>query len=441
MLCHDEEKVNLQINMEKYVTSIKDFVIQTITNGSEIKANAESGDALSCFQMGMIYLLGINTSVDFKKASQYFGSQTLADNQDAIRLLGFIAECRGNYSQAFQYYAKTESSENDSYLDKVIKGRNHVQDYLKKLDLPITLNKEISSILSNYSKDKSSRKDASIKIAALCEDESTCLEAATYLYEAKDYISAIQWLKKGNISADNSMYIAINDTFEKSRSNLLKSKAIQILDLNTNSLLSQEDPTPFLNKVKKTCDDASMNSSKEWETKVKSIIGSIIKKHKDKEHKAYLEALAEEEAKKKRKNNTIKYVAIAISVVFFVILGAIISNSEEKEKNVEHVNQEINKSEKQERDKSKEEKYSGYDNTLSERKLLDEDLAYKSKKELEIMRNSIYARYGYKFKRADLYTHFSQYSWYNPTTDDTKIIYNKMNDNEKYNIEFIKKHE
>lgn len=40
--------------MEKYVTNIKDLVIQVLTNGSEIKANAENGDALSYFQMGMI---------------------------------------------------------------------------------------------------------------------------------------------------------------------------------------------------------------------------------------------------------------------------------------------------------------------------------------------------------------------------------------------------
>ena len=40
--------------MEKYVTNIKDLVIQVLTNDSKIKAKAESGDALSCFQMGMI---------------------------------------------------------------------------------------------------------------------------------------------------------------------------------------------------------------------------------------------------------------------------------------------------------------------------------------------------------------------------------------------------
>lgn len=54
--------------MEKYITSIKDLVIQVMTNGAEIKDKAEKGDAKSCFQMGMIHLLGINTPIDFKKS-------------------------------------------------------------------------------------------------------------------------------------------------------------------------------------------------------------------------------------------------------------------------------------------------------------------------------------------------------------------------------------
>ena len=104
--------------MEKYVTNIKDLVIQALTNGSEIKAKAESGDALSCFQMGMIHLLGINTPIDFKKASKYFGNQSLSNDPDANRLLGFIAECEGNYSQAFKNYANAGKA-NRPYINKV----------------------------------------------------------------------------------------------------------------------------------------------------------------------------------------------------------------------------------------------------------------------------------------------------------------------------------
>lgn len=448
--------------MEKYVTNIKDLVIQVLANGSEIKSKAEKGDALSCFQMGMINMLGINTQIDFKKASAFLGNQSLSDSPNANLLLGFIAECDGDYSSAFHYYVNTESSEKDSYLDKVIKGRNHIQDYLRKLDLPITVNKEISSILNDYSKSKTSKTGACIKIAAICEDEQTCLEAAKNLFDAKDYISAIQWLKKGNIAADNAMYMEINDMFEKSMTDLIKSKVIQIVDLNSNSLLSNEDPTPFLNKVKKSCDDASRNCSNEWKDKAKSYVGAIIKNYKDKEHQAYLDAVAEEEARKRKRNKTIKYGVIAAVVLFVIILAAIGSSSDEKDNGDKAVNKEVvvsdnsdansnevSRPEAREENKRKEENSStyqesdnsGYDNVLSERRLSDDDLADKTKKELEIMRNSIYARYGYKFKREDLLNHFSQYSWYNPTTSDMGAIYNMMNDNEKFNVDFIKKHE
>ena len=206
--------------MEKYVTNIKDLVIHALTNGSEIKAKADSGDALSCFQMGMIHLLGINTPIDFKKASKFLSNQSLSDDPDANRLLGFIAECEGNYSHAFKNYAQTNSSEKDSFLNRVIMGRNHIQDYMKKLDLPIMLNKEVSSLLTDYAKGKASKTGACVKIAAICNDEPSCLEAAKALYETKDYISAIQWLKKGDVGADNSIYASISERVEKTKKEL-----------------------------------------------------------------------------------------------------------------------------------------------------------------------------------------------------------------------------
>jgi hypothetical protein len=84
---------------------------------------------------------------------------------------------------------------------------------------------------------------------------------------------------------------------------------------------------------------------------------------------------------------------------------------------------------------------SGYESVLSERKLTDSDLSSKTKKELELMRNSIYARYGYRFKRDDLFNHFSQFSWYSPTTSDMSAVFSSMSAIEKFNVDFIKKHE
>ena len=437
--------------MEKYVTNIKDLVIQALTNDSEIKAKAESGDALSCFQMGMIHLLGINTPIDFKKASKFLSNQSLSDDPDANRLLGFIAECEGNYSQAFKNYAQTNSSEKDSFLDRVIMGRNHIQDYMKKLDLPIMLNKEVSSLLTDYAKGKASRTGACIKIAAICNDKPSCLEAANALYETKDYISAIQWLKKGDVGADNSIYASISERVEKAKKELLDSKVLQVVDLESNSLLSKEDPTQFLSSVKKACDEASKKCFKDWVAKSKTYVDAIIKEKKDKEQNEYLAALAEEEARKKKRNKLIKYSAIAATAFIIVLLASIGSSSDDKVKGDETVSKEIIASDNgntnskvignsdEELDRGTD--TSGYNNILSERKLSEDDISDKTKSELEIMRNSIYARYGYKFKREDLLNHFSQYSWYNPTTSDMGTIYNMMNDNEKYNVDFIKKHE
>lgn len=83
----------------------------------------------------------------------------------------------------------------------------------------------------------------------------------------------------------------------------------------------------------------------------------------------------------------------------------------------------------------------GYNSVLSDRKLSNDDLEGKTKNELELMRNSIYARHGYLFKREDLQSHFSQFKWYNPTTSDMSKVYSSMSEIEKYNVDFIKKYE
>ena len=572
--------------MGKYISSIKDLVILVMTNGSQVIFKANSGDPESCFQVGMMHLLGINTPVDFKKASHYFSNQSLAGDQEANLLLAFIAECEGEYSKAFSQYANAISSETDTYIDKVIKGRNNLQDFLKKQNLPISLNKEISSILSNYGKGKSSRTGACTKIAAICNDEPTCIEVAKCLFDAKDYISAIDWLKRGNVEPNDSMFITINKKLKESTLDLLNSKDLQVIDLESISLLSKEDPTPFFKKVKDTCHEASMKCSEEWKEKNKSFIDKLIKEQKD---QAYLASLAaEEEAKRKRSG---RYILIGIVVL--IILGILVSllpSSDEESKGNETIEtkemtsgntEDVNSIEtKEQEDKEDLKKYlenvlplaikmgegeavkkyfskefvdlynrvedydrrnsgeigfwnsdfwtdrqegyikkitvlsvsdinnnkavvtvqlaiddynnnidndtrvfnmifengkwliddyydykknfkiyltgtddqkasssnnnlgnNGSFNILSNRRLSEADLSGMSKKELEIMRNSIYARYGYQFKREDLLDYFSQYSWYNPTTSDMGAIYNQMNDNEKYNIDFIKSHE
>lgn len=75
---------------------------------------------------------------------------------------------------------------------------------------------------------------------------------------------------------------------------------------------------------------------------------------------------------------------------------------------------------------------------LSQRAATAADVKGKSKADIRIMRNAIFARHGYKFKDKNLQKHFAQYSWYNPRYDDVTSMLNKI---EQQNIAFLKKYE
>lgn len=75
---------------------------------------------------------------------------------------------------------------------------------------------------------------------------------------------------------------------------------------------------------------------------------------------------------------------------------------------------------------------------LSTRIATAADISGTSKADLRVMRNAIYARYGMKFKSADLQQYFAQYSWYTPKYDDVSSMLNAI---EKKNVAFLKSHE
>lgn len=336
--------------MEKNVTNIKDLVIQTLKNGSEIKAKAESGDALSCFQMGMIHLLGIETPIDFKKASNYLGNQLLSDDPDANRLLGFIAECEGNYSLAFKNYANSNKS-NSSYINKVFEERGNLQTYLKKLELPTSvLNKEITIVINENIKGGDSAVDAKIKLAYICEDETTCIDAAKAVCESGDYFSAINLLHKGKIDSNNALYVSIKNHFSTSDLALNHSGSIEVIDLDGNSFLTNFDSINSIASVKKNCDEASALCRKDWIELVSKTVSVVkltykeeeatrkkiekekeaarikkekeeeaarLRKQKSEEEKALQEALEAEAARKKRNKLIIKHSIICILLFAF----------------------------------------------------------------------------------------------------------------------------
>lgn len=64
-----------------------------------------------------------------------------------------------------------------------------------------------------------------------------------------------------------------------------------------------------------------------------------------------------------------------------------------------------------------------------------------SKAELRIMRNEIYARYGYSFKSADLRAYFGGQPWYTPQTTDAEAAYKRMTAIERSNVLTIREAE
>lgn len=291
--------------MENNAISIKDLVIQALRNGSEIKAKAESGDALACFQMGMIHLLGINIPIDFEKASKFFGNPSLNDDPDANRLLGFIAECEGNYSQAFKNYANAGKA-NRPYFNKVSEERMNIQGYFKKLNLPSTVqNKIITNVLNEYIKGGGTKVDASIRLAMICDDEESCLDAAQALSDAGDYYSALQWLQKRNVPESNTLYASIKKKISDSKNAQNLPNILEVIEIEGNSFLCNTDAAPSYAGIRYICDEVAAQCKKEWIDIVSPKI-AVIKKKVEDEEAARIKKQKDEEAARIRKQKEIE---------------------------------------------------------------------------------------------------------------------------------------
>lgn len=72
----------------------------------------------------------------------------------------------------------------------------------------------------------------------------------------------------------------------------------------------------------------------------------------------------------------------------------------------------------------------------AQRVVSESELSSYSDRELSIMRNEIFARHGYIFKRADLKEYFSTKPWYNPQYSN---VDNMLSKTEKKNVEIIGK--
>lgn len=74
----------------------------------------------------------------------------------------------------------------------------------------------------------------------------------------------------------------------------------------------------------------------------------------------------------------------------------------------------------------------------SQRELLPEDVENMGKPDLELMRNEIFARHGYCFKRREMRDMFENQDWYIPNNTDVRSVLTPV---EKKNIELIKRYE
>lgn len=76
---------------------------------------------------------------------------------------------------------------------------------------------------------------------------------------------------------------------------------------------------------------------------------------------------------------------------------------------------------------------------LSTRYATYDDIQYMDRGQVRVLKNSIYARHGRRFKDADLRNYFNTQSWYRPTRNEVPA--KEFNKYENYNIQFLLKYE
>lgn len=319
--------------MDKYITSLKDLIAETFRNSFKLKESAKKGDSKACFQMGMVYLLGINTAIDFKKAKLQFSSQSLLNDHDAQRMLGFLSELDGDYSAAFMYYAKAAGGvvdgSDDSYIENVKQERETLRGWLNKWNFPVrVLNNAITTILEDYAKGGEKKEKACIEIAAICQDAVSCITVARILMGFGDYSDAMQWLQYGAVEKNNPMYQMIQSKIYENSRFINLSNVLEIIEIDGCSLLSNIDIAANFAPARNALNGISVRCSKLWRKEVMPKIESIksiwkkeeknrIKKEEEDRQRALKQAeLLELEEKTRKKKRRDKIINIILSILF-----------------------------------------------------------------------------------------------------------------------------
>ena len=319
--------------MDKYITSLKDLIAETFRNSFKLNESAKKGDSKACFQMGMVYLLGINTAIDFKKAKLQFSSQSLLNDHDAQRMLGFLSELDGDYSAAFMYYANAAGGvvdgSDDSYIENVKQERETLRGWLNKWNFPVrVLNNAITTILEDYAKGGEKKEKACIEIAAICQDAVSCITVARILMGFGDYSDAMQWLQYGAVEKNNPMYQMIQSKIYENSRFINLSNVLEIIEIDGCSLLSNIDIAANFAPARNALNGISVRCSKLWRKEVMPKIESIksiwkkeeknrIKKEEEDRQRALKQAeLLELEEKIRKKKRRDKIINIILSILF-----------------------------------------------------------------------------------------------------------------------------
>ena len=319
--------------MDKYITSLKDLIAETFRNSFKLNESAKNGDQKACFQMGMVYLLGINTAIDFKKAKLQFSSQSLLNDHYAQRMLGFLSELDGDYSAAFMYYAKAAGGvvdgSDDSYIENVKQERETLRGWLNKWNFPVrVLNNAITTILEDYAKGGEKKEKACFEIAAICQYAVSCITVARILMGSGDYSDAMQWLQYGAVEKNNPMYQMIQSKIYENSRFINLSNVLEIIEIDGCSLLSNIDIAANFAPARNALNGISVRCSKLWRKEVMPKIESIksiwkkeeknrIKKEEEDRQRALKQAeLLELEEKIRKKKRRDKIINIILSILF-----------------------------------------------------------------------------------------------------------------------------
>lgn len=264
--------------------------------------------------MGMVYLLGINTAIDFKKAKLQFSSQSLLNDHDAQRMLGFLSELDGDYSSAFMYYAKAaggvvDGSDN-SYIENVKQERETLRGWLNKWNFPArVLNNAITTILEDYAKGGEKKEKACIEIAAISQDAVSCITVARILMGSGDYSNALKWLQYGAVEKNNPMYQMIQSKLNETSNLINLSNVLEVIEIDGCSLLSSIDIAGIFAPARNTLNEISVRCSKLWRKEVMPKIEIIKRKWEE-----------EEKIRKKKRRDKIINIIFSILFLSFVLI-------------------------------------------------------------------------------------------------------------------------